>query len=207
MPRSAFILVAAFGVGVTLALLSLQINLPTGWLGGASLISWTLLARRRWAKLEKTTGLEPGGPERVLRFHAVATALLFSHMITSLVYPGVDLHVGHGNYLAIDSWTMITAMLVGSLVMHRDGKIRDERDAAIIARGTKAGLWALIAMLIVLSSFLAVQPSPPYSRLSHFVVGNFQIAVIVASLLVKYTVQLVEYAKDTDAALALGEDE
>ena len=40
-----------------------------------------------------------------------------------------------------------------------------------------------------------------------FMVGNILIAIIVASLLIKYAVQLIQYGKDTDANFAIGANE
>ncbi len=207
MPKSVIVLIGAFAVGIVLALSSLQLDFPTGWIGGLALIGWTLFARQRWAKLEETTGLEPGAPERTIRIYAVGTALLFGHSITAITYPDIDLHVGSGNYLAIDSWTMIAAMLVASLVVRRGDKIRDERDDAIIARGTNAGFLALIAILILFSFVLGFLPPRFGASITLFMVGNILIAIIVVSLLIKYTVQLIEYGKDTIANFAIGADE
>ncbi|MEO9970101.1 MAG: hypothetical protein ABJG15_09820 [Hyphomonadaceae bacterium] len=122
-------------------------------------------------------------------------------------FPEIDLHVGKGNFLAIDSWTMIAAMLVASLLSRQGKNIQDERDVAIKARGTKAGYLALISILVIFSLALAILPPKYIPTFSYFVIGNIQITVILASLLVKFSIQLIEYTKDTEPAYAMGPDE
>lgn len=207
MPKSILILGAALVLGVALALISIWGGVPTGWIGGAALIGWTMLTRRHWAKMQSTTGLEPGGPERVLRFTAFGTALLFGHMATSFAFPEIDLHVGSGNFLAVDSWTMILAVIIASVIVRKDRNMQDERDRTIVARGTKAGYLALIIILILFSFFLAFVPARFVPELNFFVVANAQIAIVLASLLVKYSVQLVDYDKDTKLVHASAEVE
>jgi len=207
MPRSIVSLLVASVAGFMLALASLQLNFPTGWIGALGLAGWTVLSWRRWAVLEETTGLEPGAPERTVRFYAVGTALLLGHQIATLTFPNIDIHVGNGNYLAIDSWTMMAAMIALSFAVSKSGSIRDERDEKIIARGTKAGFLSLIAGLVVFSFVLGFLPPIQGKSLSLFMAGNIQIAIIVASLLIKYSVQLVEYAKDTAANDSIGHGE
>jgi|GEM_PF-1484186 len=203
MPQSFVTLLGALVAGAMVALSSLHMNFPAGWIGGLALIGMVLLARQRWAKLEATTGLEPGAPERMLRVHAIGTALLFGHLLIAIGYPDIDLHVGNGNYLAIDSWTMILALLITIAISRHDGKVKDERDLAIMARGTKAGFLSLVASLVILAFALAFLPPSQMAVLSHFMIGNILIAAIVAALLVKYTVQLFDYAKDTNVGIAM----
>lgn len=207
MPRSIIAICVALVFGCLLALASLELNFPTGWIGALALVVWTVWAWRRWAKLEKSTGLEPSAPERNVRFYAIGTALLFGHQIATLAYPDIDFHVGHGTYLAIDSWTILAAMIGVSFVVSKAGSIRDERDEAIIARGTKAGFVSLIAGLVVFSFVMGFLPPIQGKSLTLFMAGNIQIAIVVASLLIKYVAQLIEYARDTDANNAIGSAE
>ncbi|GAA4644485.1 hypothetical protein GCM10023115_24450 [Pontixanthobacter gangjinensis] len=204
MPRSIIAICGALVIGSLLALASLQLNFPTGWIGALVLVAWTMWAWRRWAKLEKTTGLEPSAPERNVRFYAIGTALLFGHQVVTLAYPDIDFHVGQGTYLAIDSWTILAAMIGVSFVVSKAGSNRDERDETIIARGTKAGFVSLIAGLVVFSFVMGFLPPIQGKSLTLFMAANIQIAIIVASLLIKYVVQLIEYARDTDANNAIG---
>jgi len=207
MPKSILVLIVSMIVGCALALGAIATSLPLGWLGGLGLIGWTITARRKWIRDAKTTGLEPGGPERALRFHGVGAALLFGHSVTWYAFPEIDFHVGNGNFLAIDSWTMIVAMIIASRIIRLDKKVRDERDAAITALGTRVGYLTLIVLMTVFSVFLGVLPPRYIPTLSYFVLANMQITIILASLLVKFAAQLLAYARDTDAAFALGEDE
>jgi len=205
MPSSILILIGSTGVGCGLALLSIFSGLPVGWVGAVGLICWTLIMRKRWLNVAARTGLEPGAPERVLRFHAVGIALLFGHSVSLYAFPEIDFHFGQGNYLAIDSWTMIVGMLIASRIIRPDRKIQDERDAAITARGTRTGYIALIFLFVVFSILLGVLPPRYIPTLSYFVIGNMQITIILASLLVKFSVQLFAYAKDTNADFAPNE--
>lgn len=197
MIRSLTFLIIAASFGAILALVSIYASFPTGWLGGLLLITCTVFARRKWARQEDTTGLEPGPPERILRFYGAATAMLFGHMIAGLVHPDIDLHVGNGNSLAIDSWIMIAAMIVAGFLFRQDGKVKDERDAVISARGTKFGYAVLIAELIALSMVLGFLPPRLMDSITYFDLGNILIAGILFSVLMKYANQLMGYAKDT----------
>ena len=203
MPKSISFLILAMIFGTALTLFSIYTNLPTGWIGGIFIIGWTLVTRRRWLKLQKTTGLEPGGPERSLRLYAVGTALLFGHSITAYAFPNIDLHVGSGNSLAIDSWTMIAAFILSTFIIRKDSKIRDERDAAIKAQGSKAGYVSLITILITFSFALGFLPPSVVENYSYFTIANFQITIVLASLLIKYAGELLAYAQDTKASFVL----
>lgn len=193
--------------GALLAIASVQLNIMTGWIGGLALILWAVLARKNWAEIQTKIGLEPSGPERVLRLRAAGTALLLGHLIAALLHPGLDIHVGQGNSLAIDSWMMIAAYLLTGLLFRRDEAVRDERNDAITAKGTGAGYVSLIGMLIVLLSVLGTLSEPNPISLSYFTLANILVAIVLSSIAIKYTVQLIEYAKDTDATTVGGDEE
>lgn len=197
MIRSLTFLMIAASLGAVIAIISIYGSFATGWIGALLLIGSTLIARWRWSKQQDTTGLEPGPPERIIRFYSAATALLFGHLIVGLIHPGIDLHVGNGNSLAIDSWTMIAAMILTAFLFRRDSKIRDERDAVISAKGTKLGYAILITELIILSMILGFLPPHLMKEVSYFDLGNILIAGILFSILVKCASQLIGYAKDT----------
>ncbi len=197
MTKSLTFLVIAAAIGALIALVSIHANFATGWIGGIFLIGCTVFARRRWSTQENTTGLEPGPPERIIRFYSAATSMLFGHMIVGLIYPQIDLRLGSGNSLAIDSWTMIAAMILAAFLFKRDMKIRDERDATISAEGTKLGYVVLIAELIILSLVLGFLPPHLMNKVSYFDLGNILIAGIVFSILMKCASQLLAYSKDT----------
>jgi len=202
--KSLFFVAVAATAGAVLAILSVRFHMPTGWVGALALIIWSIWARKNWAHIQAQTGLEPSGPERVLRLRAAGTALLVGHMLAGLSHLGLDLHIGQGNYLAIDSWTMFAALLLAGIFFRHDEAIRDERDDSITARGTKAGYLSLIGMLILLLSLLGFLPVHTLENLDYFTLANILVAIILLSITIKYTMQLIGYAKDTEAALTMG---
>lgn len=193
-------LIAASTAGATLALASLAASMPTGWIGAAALIGWAMLARRRWAKLEATTGLEPGAPERVLWLRLAAAGLILGHLAAALALVGDDLHLGHGNSLAIDSWTMLAALPITAVIFRRDRSEQDERHVIIAARGVRVGYAALVAMLVVLLAYLAFTPADMRALLSDFVLANLLVALLLVSHVAALLSQLAAYARDTAAA-------
>ena len=94
--------------------------------------------------------------------------------------------------------------MIAGIWFRHDEKFRDERDGAITAKGTKFGYVALIAMLIFLLSLLGFSPIRVLERLDYFTLANIIVAIILLSITVKYVVQLIGYAKDTQAALLMG---
>ena len=198
----AFIATAAV-IGAVLAVLSVRLNIPTGWIGGIALIGWAILARRNWEAAQKQTGLEPSGPERILRLRAAGTALLLGHLIAALFHPELDMHVGQGNSLAIDSWTMLAALIFAGFMFRQDGTIRDERDDSITAKGTKFGYVSLIGILTALLFLLGFLPPRVLAGVDYFTLANILVAAILLSVTIKYTVQLIGYAKDTEANRAM----
>jgi hypothetical protein len=195
MARIIGFLAAVLGLGGALASASVQWGISTGWIGAVALIGWAVLARRRWERLKTMTGAEPGGPERVIWHRFAGAGILFGHLVAALS-SGVDLHVGSGNSLAIDSWTILGAMILSALVFRGDARERDERDLAIAARGTRAGYVALILQLIILLFYLGFAPPDLRQALTHWVLTNFLIGLIVASVLVMHLVALSGYAAD-----------
>lgn len=193
-------LAVALAFGWVLAWVTINFGVATGWIGAAALIGWALIARRRWEWLRKTSGADPGGPERVVWHRATGTAVACGHMLTTLSHPHIDLHVGSGNSLATDSWTMLAAIIISAFVFHRDSGERDERDAAIAAQGLKAGYTTLIALLLALSFLLGFAPPDVLAPFTHFFIGNLLIALIVISALAHYGVQLLGYSQDACAA-------
>lgn len=204
MLKSQFSVAAAMATGAALAFLSLTLNVPTGWIGGLALIIWAISARKNWMRVETETGLEPSGPERVLRLRSIGTALLLGHLVAGLSQPAIDLHVGQGNSLAIDSWTMFGAVIIAGVLFRHDENLRDERDEAITAKGTKIGYYSLIGLLVILLTLLGFLPEKILAELSYFSLANSLVAIILLSITIKYSVQLMGYAKDTEATLAMG---
>jgi hypothetical protein len=189
-------LAAVLGFGALLAWASLDWGLSTGWIGAGALIGWAVLARRHWDRLRATVGTEPGGPERIVWHRLAGTGILFGHMIVALASPGVDLHLGSGNTLAIDSWTILLGMGLSAIVFRGDAHERDERHHAIAARGVRAGYAALIVLLIILLFYLGFAPPDARQPLTHWVLANLLSGLIVTSVLAMHFVQLLGYAPD-----------
>lgn len=195
-------LLACLAVGFGLAVVSLAANVSTGWAGAIAIAAWAFIARRRWQKIEASSGLEPGAPERILWLRTAGNALIVGHVAASVLLVGDELRLGHNNTLAIDSWTIALGQLVATLLFRRDEKERDERHVAIAARGVRAGYTALIVFLIVLLGWLAYAPPPQRAALSHFVLANMMLVTILASYGVMLLRQLIDYAIDTRQAQA-----
>lgn len=200
--KPAAFLFTAVVAGVLLAIASLQTNFPTGWIGAVALIAWAFIARRRWMRAEATSGLEPGAPERILWLRLAGNSLILGHLVAAMLLVRDDLRLGHGNTLAYDTWTMVLAQCVAALAFHRDERERDERHEAFLASGVRTGYAALAVGLVVLLALLAFTPPDWRSALSHFVLANVLIALLLASYGVMLLVQLVAYAKDTREARA-----
>ncbi|GHA93680.1 hypothetical protein GCM10009069_15960 [Algimonas arctica] len=203
MLKSLIFVAVAAVAGTALAILSVRLHVPTGWIGGLALIVWAVRSRKKWARAQTQTGLEPSGPEQVLRLRTVGTALLLGHLLATLAHPELDLHVGQGNSLAIDSWTMVAALLIAGFLFRQGSTVRDERDDSITARGTKVGYLSLIGMLILLLSLLGFLPMHILVELNYFTLANILVAIILLSITFKYTIQLIGYAQDTEAALSM----
>jgi len=196
MTRIIGFLGVVLALGAALALAAVTWNITTGWIGAVALIGWAVFARRRWEHLKATTGAEPGGPERVIWHRFAGNGILLGHLAAALSLPGVDLHVGSGNTLALDSWTILAAMLVSAFVFHGDARERDERDQTIAARGLRAGYAALILLLVLLLLYLGFAPLALRQALTHWILTNLLIGLIVASFLAMHCVQLLGYAAD-----------
>jgi len=200
--KPAAFLLACLAVGAGLAIVSFATHVSTGWAGAIALAAWAFIARRRWMLLEATSGLEPGAPERILWLRTAGNALIVGHVAASVLLVGDALRLGNENTLAIDSWTIALGQLAAALLFRRDEKERDERHAAIAAGGVRAGYTALIVLFIVLIGWLAYAPPPQRSALSHFVLANLMLVLILASYGVMLLRQLIDYAIDTRQALA-----
>jgi hypothetical protein len=194
-------LAAGLVIGASLAIVSLASHLPTGWMGAIGLIAWAFVAKQRWTSLEATNGLDPGAPERALWMRLAGTALILGHLATAILLAGNDLRVGQGNTLAIDSWTLVVGQMIAALLFRRDSRQQDERHAAIAARGVRVGYTTFIAVLVPGIAWLAFTPPGARMSLSHFVIANALIALLLVSYAALLFVQLVDYARDTCGAV------
>jgi hypothetical protein len=190
-------LLTSIGFGASIAWASLVTGYAIGWIGALTLIGWALLARRRWQTLYERDGTEPGAPERVTWQRLAGYSLIFGHMAFGYFNPQIDLHVGSGNYLALDNWTLIFGMLVSAMLFRADRQERDERDDQISALATLWGYRSLITLLVILLTFIGFLPSDLQPIFNHFVVANLMVGTIVLSLIMRQAVQLLLYTRDS----------
>jgi hypothetical protein len=189
-------LLTSIGVGAVIAWIGVRTGYALGWIGALALIGWALLARRRWQVLYEREGSEPGAPERVVWQRLAGYSLIFGHMAFGYVNPQYDLHVGAGNYLAIDNWTLIIGMSASAMLFRADSQERDERDDRIDAFATRWGYRSLIGLLVILLTFIGFLPRNLQSVFNHFVVGNLMVGAIILSLIVRQAMQLFQYARN-----------
>lgn len=197
MLRILLSLLMLIGFGASLAFSSLSLGFSTGWIGAGAMICWALLARQRWRRLSQTTGADPGGPERVLWHRLTGTGILLGHLSIGLLNPHIDLHVGSGNTLAIDSWTILVAMMISALLFHADARECDERHREVSARGVRAGYLTLIILLLILLFYLGFAPPNLLQAFDHWLIANLLSGLITASLVVMFFAQLAGYAADS----------
>lgn len=183
-------------LGAILAAMGFYLDLPVGWIGAIGLLGWAFSIRRHWVRVEKNSETEPSPPARVLWVQCAGYGLLLGHLILALLLAGDNLRLGNGNMLAIDSWTMIGAGLVVSFIFKRDRNIEDERDREISARGVRVSYFTLVILSIGFAFFLAFAPPNCRSDLTHFVIGNVLIALILTSYLAQLISRLSSYSRD-----------
>lgn len=189
-------------LGWALAWTSINFDVSTGWVGAAVLLGWAVAARLRWERL-KTHGADPSGPERVVWHRLASAAIACGHLLTSLAHPQIDLHLGSGNSLATDSWTILAAIVVSAFLFHSGSQERDERDRGIGSMGLRVGYAALTIQLLILLFFLGFAPPELLTPFSHFFIANLLIALIVISALAQYFAQLIAYARDAQATVGV----
>jgi hypothetical protein len=187
---------ATIGFGAALGWVSLSTGYAWGWLGALVLVGWALLARHRWQSLHESDLSVPGPAERVAWQRLVGYFVIFGHMAFSFFNPHIDIHLGAGNYLAIDNWTVVFGMAFSSMLFRADSQERDERDARISAL---AMLWAfrtLIVLLVALLSFIGFMPHSLRELFNHFIVANLIVGAMLLSLISGQTTRVYCYARD-----------
>lgn len=204
--RLSFLKVIGFlltfsGVGTMIAWIGVGTGFALGWIGALALIVWAFLTQRRWQGLYEKDGSEPGAPERVAWHRLAGYSAIFGHMGFSFMNPQYDLHVGAGNYLAIDNWTLVLGMTASAALFRADRQERDERDDRISASATLWGYRSLIGLSVILAACIGFLPPDLQSVFNHFVVGNFIVGTIVLSLMVRQGAHLFLYAHDSMEAL------
>lgn len=190
-------LLISIGVGAVTAWIGVGTGYALGWIGALALIAWAFLARRRWQALYEKNGSEPGAPERVTWQRLAGYSAIFGHMAFSFLNPQLDVHIGGGNYLAIDNWTLVFGMTASAALFRADSDERDERDDRISTFATLWGFRSLIGLLVILSACIGFLPPDQQSVFNHFVVGNLIVGTIVLSLIVRQVAHLFLYARDS----------
>lgn len=185
-------------LGAALAWIGVVLHAPVGGIGALALVGWAILARRRWRGLQQIDGSEPGGPEQVVWHRYSGCVLVWGHMAFALLNPQYDLHVGYGNYLALDNWTLILGVLVSASLFRGDGHIRDERDDRIEAVATRWGYLTLIAILLIMLSYIGFRPGGDRGGINDFFLANLIMSLIILSAIVRQAVQLFGYARDDE---------
>lgn len=163
-----------------------------GWIGGAVLLLVAVAVRRHWDVRRLKAGDDPAARERQ-SWHAVAAfGVLSGHLIAALMQE-VDLHVGQGNTLALDNWTLLAAAAIGWIIVRAPRMEKDERDREIAARGAHVGHATLVALVIALLLTLGFATPPVLERLQPFVLGNLLVVLILLSALARHMTQLIGY--------------
>lgn len=163
-----------------------------GWIGAAVLLLVAVGVRRHWDARRQAAGDDPGARERQSWHLLAGYGVLCGHLIAALAQQ-VDLHVGRGNTLALDNWTLLAAAAIGWLIVRAPRMEMDERDREMAARGAHVGYASLTALLIVLLLTLGFAPPPILERLAPFVLGNLLVVLLLVAALAKHLTQLVGY--------------
>ena len=192
MIRIIAVLVASLGFGGLLAWTWAAWPIAPGWVGAGLLIVSAGLARWHWDRSRDNAGDEPGPYERLAWHSMVSLAVLASHLTASLA-TGLDIHVGQGNSLATDNWTLILGAAIGWALMRPQAMQRDERDQDMAARGAHASVRTLVGFLIVLLLALGFAPVVVTEMLTPFTIGNVLVVVILLGLLAGCVTQLIGY--------------
>lgn len=192
MSRIFGVLAVSLAFGAILAWPLFAWPVRPGWIGAAVLLLVAVGVRRHWDARGRMAGDDPGARERQSWHALAALGVLSGHLIAALMQE-VDLHVGRGNTLALDNWTLLAAAAIGWLIVRAPRMVKDERDREIAGRGAHVGYAALTALLVVLLLTLGFAPPPVVERLQPFVLGNVLVVLILLAALAKHATQLLGY--------------
>ena len=192
MSRIFGVLAISLAFGAFLAWPVFAWPIRPGWIGAVVILLIAVAVRRHWHARQLATGDDPGARERQSWHAMAALAVICGHLIGSLSQ-GVDLHVGSGNTLALDNWTLIGAAAIGWLIVRAPRMEKDERDREMSNRGAHVGLVMMTALLIILLLTLAFGPRALVEWLQPFVLGNVLVVVILLANIGRYAAQLIGY--------------
>lgn len=192
MSRIIGVLAISMAFGAFLAWPLFDWPIRPGWIGAAVLLLVAAAVRRHWNARGRAAGDDPGARERQSWHALAALGVLSGHMIAALLQQ-VDLHVGRGNTLALDNWTLLAAAAVGWFIVRAPRMVKDERDREMAARGAHVGHATLTVLLVCLLLTLGFAPPPVVERLQPFVLGNLLVVLILLAALAKHVTQLAGY--------------
>jgi hypothetical protein len=163
-----------------------------GAIGAVVLLAAAIVSKIVWEK-RRRGDLDAPGWREIGAWHAVIGWGVVCGQLAMSLLRGVDLHLGSGNTLAIDNWTLGLAGIVAWLIIRPRDRTRDERDAEMDRIGTRTGYWTLTGALIVASVAMGFAPVAVQERLTPFVIGNILIVLVLLGGLAYATGQLVGY--------------
>lgn len=184
-------LLGSLGLGAVLAA-PLPWPFAPGALGAAVLLAAAVVSKRSWEK-RRRSDLDAPGWREIGAWHSVIGWGVVCGQLAMSLLRGVDLHLGSGNTLAIDNWTLGAAAVIAWLIIRPRDRTRDERDTEMANLGARTGYWALTLSLVVASVGMGFAPVAVQERLTPFVIGNILIVLILLGGLAYATAQLVGY--------------
>ena len=193
-------------LGSALAFTSIQYNFSTGMIGAIVLVTYGLFMKQHWGAQSDGTCQGVYHCEQALRIQLSAYTLLLGHMSLALLHTEIDMHVGSGTTIAIDSWMMTLAAIATEFIFRRHRKIIDERDALYSANAVVWGYRSLASMTILFAMYLALTPPSFRSHISNFTIGNILIALCLGSYCAYIAVRLYPYFHDRKLSEADGGD-
>lgn len=196
MLRIFGVLFASLGLGALLAVGGDSLPASPGVLGALILVVAAIAARIWWERRARIAGDDPGIPEREVWQAMVGTAMICGFVIVVLLTPGSEVHSHNGDTGGRESWTMIGGALLSWLIIRNPQVKRDERDRAIAALGLKVGYISLALLLIILSLNLGFAPSASLKRVTHWLLANILLALLMLACLAQYAAQLLAYWRD-----------